>query len=50
MGDTPNTLGYFVGGYVVIFGVLIGYLISLWSRMRNLKQENELLDELEKKK
>ncbi|MEN4011301.1 MAG: hypothetical protein AB1453_05785 [Chloroflexota bacterium] len=48
--DTPaNTISYFAAGYVVIFGVLIFYLASLIIRWRNLKQDEALLSELERK-
>lgn len=48
--DTPaNTISYFIAGYVVIFGVLIFYLASLIIRWRNLKQDENLLSELERK-
>lgn len=47
--DAPaNTLNYFVGGYVVIFGIMLVYLISLLVRRRNLAQEEQMLIELEK--
>lgn len=48
--DTPaNTLSYFIAGYAVIFGVMIFYLASLIIRWRNLKQDETLLSELERK-
>ena len=46
---TPDTGGYMVLGYVVLFVVLAIYLISLVIRNRNLKQDVDLLEELEKK-
>ncbi len=47
--DTPaNTLSYFVAGYVVIFGILLIYLISLVVRWRNLVQDEKMLADLEK--
>jgi hypothetical protein len=33
----------------VIFGVMLIYLVSLFLRFRNLKQDLEILEELEKK-
>jgi hypothetical protein len=40
-----NTLNYMVAGYVVIFGVMLIYLISLRLRRRNLQQDLEVLGE-----
>ena len=46
--DVPaETTGYMILGFVVIFGVLGGYLFSLYSRKRNLEKDRELLKELE---
>jgi CcmD family protein len=44
-----DTINYFIAGYVVIFTVMFGYLASLILRNRNLKQDLEVLEELEKK-
>ncbi len=49
MEGPANTVNYFVAGYSVIFGVLGFYLISLFVRWRNLKQDEAMLMELEKK-
>ena len=47
--DTPaNTLNYFIAGYSVIFGVMAIYLISLVVRFRNLRQDEQALEEAEK--
>jgi len=47
--DTPNTINYMVAGYIVIFGGLIIYILSLVWRTRRLRRElktlNELVDE-----
>ncbi len=43
----PDTTGYMIGGYVVFFGVLAIYLISLIVRWVNLKRDLHTLDELE---
>lgn len=43
-----NTNTYMIAGYVVIFGVMLIYLASLAIRRRNLKQDMEVLQELEK--
>ena len=45
----PDTLSYMIAGYAVIFGLLLIYLVSLALRRRNLKQDLEVLDELEDK-
>lgn len=43
MSTTLNTVNYFIAGYIVIFGSIIGYVISLYVRWKNLKQEEEIL-------
>lgn len=46
--DAPaQTSGYFIAGYVVIFGVMALYLASLIIRSRNLQQDMEVLNQLE---
>ena len=48
--DAPaNTLSYMIAGYAVIFGVMLVYLVSLFVRRRNLRQDLDTLEELEKK-
>jgi hypothetical protein len=48
--DAPaNTTVYMVAGYTVIFGLMLIYLISLIVRRRNLQQDVEMLEALEKK-
>jgi hypothetical protein len=48
--DAPaNTTVYMVAGYMVIFGLMLIYLISLIVRRRNLQQDVEMLESLEKK-
>lgn len=42
-----DTLDYMVAGYAVIFGVMLLYLGSLIIRTRNLRQDIELLEDLE---
>lgn len=44
---TPDTVGYLIAGYVVIFGLIGLFLFSLVSRWRNLKKDLSLLNELE---
>jgi len=45
MNSTIDTLNYFIAGYIVIFGSIIGYIVSLFIRWKNLKQEEEILTE-----
>lgn len=42
-----DTTTYMIAGYAVIFGVMLIYLVSLRLRRRNLKQDMEVLQELE---
>ena len=43
-----ETTGFMIFGYVIIFGSMLLYLISLIVRWRNLKRDEILLKELEK--
>jgi len=45
-----NTDGYYIAGYAVFFTVMAIYLAVLVVRNRNLKQEYELLVELDQEK
>lgn len=45
-----DTMSYLIAGYAVIFGVMLLYVASLYIRNRNLKQDLEVLEELEEKK
>jgi hypothetical protein len=45
-----QTLNYMLAGYGVIFGIMFLYLASLVIRWRNLKQEEEILEQVESKK
>lgn len=48
--DAPaDTLTYMIAGYSVIFGIMAIYLVSLIVRWKNLRKDEELLKELEKK-
>ena len=47
MESTLNTVNYLIAGYVVIFGTIFGYIISLFVRWKNLKQEQEILNDNE---
>ncbi len=41
-----QTMGYFIAGYGIIFGVMGIYLITLALRERSLKRDLETLQEL----
>jgi hypothetical protein len=43
----PDTSAYMIAGYVVIFGTMILYVLSLAIRRRNLEQDMQTLRELE---
>jgi hypothetical protein len=45
---TPETTNYMILGYVVFTAVMVLYLLSFYIRNRNLKQDIELLKDLEK--
>jgi hypothetical protein len=45
MDQPAQTVNYMIAGYVVIFGTLIGYLISLITRWRKLNEEKKMLTE-----
>ena len=45
---TPDTVSYMIAGYVVIFGLMGLFIASLVTRVRNLKKDMEMLDELKK--
>lgn len=42
-----ETTDYMVFGYVVIFGSMLLYLISLYLRQRSLKQDLTLIEDLQ---
>jgi hypothetical protein len=46
----PDTSQYMVAGYAITFGVMLLYVISLFVRSRNLKQDLSMLEELDKNK
>jgi hypothetical protein len=46
---TPDTSNYMIGGFAVIFGAMLIYLVSLIIRGRNLSQDLDMLQELEKR-
>jgi len=48
--DAPaQTTGYMIAGYTVIFGVMFIYLVTLITRRRNLHQDLEMLEDLQRK-
>lgn len=48
MEGPANTLNYMIAGYVVIFSVMTLYLGSLVIRWRNLHQDEQMLEQIEK--
>jgi hypothetical protein len=42
-----QTLNYMLAGYIVIFGTLVGYIISLHVRWNRLQKEKDVLTESE---
>ncbi len=42
-----DTLNYMLGGYAVIFGVMAVYLVSFVVRWRNLREDEQTLEEVE---
>ncbi len=44
-----DTMTYFIAGYVVFFIVVVGYLVSLALRQRNLRQDLETYKEIAEK-
>ena len=43
----PNTTNYYIAGYSIFFIVMIVYISILFIRYRNLKNEYDLLIELD---
>lgn len=44
----PNTSGYMIAGYAIAFIVMGLYVVSLYLRERNLKQDMAMLGEMDK--
>lgn len=44
---TPDTTGYMIAGFAITFLVLAVYAASLYLRSRNLKQDMDMLADLE---
>lgn len=49
MEGPANTLNYMLAGYGVIFGIMFVYLASLVIRWRNLRQDEQILEQVKKK-
>ncbi len=47
--STPDTVNYLILGYTVFTVVMGAYLASLVLRRRNMNQELEILDEIQRK-
>jgi hypothetical protein len=47
MPDTPDTLAYLIFGLVIGFGIIGGYLTSLYLRFQNVRRDVETLQQLE---
>ena len=45
MQAPADTISYMIAGFVVIFGVMLLYLLSLYIRKRNLEQDLVVLSE-----
>jgi len=45
---TPDTSGYMIAGYAVAFIVMGIYVASIYIRTRNLTQDKETLEEMDK--
>jgi hypothetical protein len=48
MEGPADTLNYMIAGYVVIFGILLIYLVSLIVCWKNLLNDEKMLKELDK--
>jgi len=50
MNITPNTTNYMIAGYAVFFGVIVIYLVSLYSRWSRLQRDMRSLEEMNQDK
>jgi hypothetical protein len=48
MDGPADTLVYFIAGHVVVFGLMGLYVLSLWLRGRNLRQDEAAMRKLER--
>ena len=44
---TPDTSGYMIAGYAIAFIIMGIYVASLYIRSRNLKRDQETLEEMD---
>ncbi len=44
---TPDTSGYMIAGFALTFLILAAYVASLYNRSRNLRQDMDMLAEME---
>lgn len=44
---TPDTSGYMIAGYAITFLVMALYVVSIYVRSRNLRQDMTALEEME---
>lgn len=49
MDTTPDTVNFMIAGYAVVFVSMLVYIMSLFVRNRNLRQDEILLEELQRK-
>jgi hypothetical protein len=42
-----DTTSFMIAGYVIIFGVMLIYLVSLLVRQRNLQKDMQVLEEIQ---
>lgn len=49
MDAVPETTTYLIAGYSVILVGMLIYLVSLFLRFRSLRQDEHMLEDLEKK-
>ena len=45
---TPDTSGYMIAGFIVSFVVMGLYIASLYLRSRNLRQDQAMLEEMDR--
>ena len=45
---TPDTSGYMIAGYVIAFVLMGLYVTSMYLRSRNLKQDMNMLEEMDR--
>ena len=44
---SADTTNFMIAGYVIIFGVMLIYLVSLLVRQRNLQKDMQVLEEIQ---